>query len=273
MKLYFKQILVLRNRALLGELVRTDFKLRYQGSMLGYLWSLLRPLFLFGILYVVFGKILRFGNDIPNYPVYLLLGIVLWSFFSEATKQGAASIVSRGALLRKINFPRFIIVISATLSAFINFMLSLLVVFVFMMISGVQVSLSAVYIIPLLIVELYVLVLAVAFILATINVRYRDIQHIWDIVIQAGFYATPIIYPVGLVLEQSQHLATMMLMSNPLAQIIQDAREVLVTDKGHTLAELGAAYFYLVPVLVIACMSVLAVAYFRKRSKYFAEDM
>src|SRR5258706_11319272 len=99
-------ILSKQNRALLSELVRTDFKLRYQGSVLGYAWSLLRPLLLFLILYVVFVKFFNFGKGVPHYPVYLLLGIVIWNFFGEMTSQSLGSIVSRGDLVRKIRIPR-----------------------------------------------------------------------------------------------------------------------------------------------------------------------
>ena len=96
-----------RNRVLLRELIKTDFKLRYQGSALGYLWALLKPLLMFAILYVVFSKILRFGGDIPHYPVYLLTGTVFWNFFTECTFQGIHAIEDRGDLIRKINFPKY----------------------------------------------------------------------------------------------------------------------------------------------------------------------
>src|SRR5882757_8181870 len=105
-------ILSKKNRALLRELVATDFKLRYQGSALGYLWSLFRPLFMFAILLSVFGYVLKIGSNIEHYPIYLLLGIVLWNFFVEATNNGLQSIVSRGDLIRKINFPKYIIAVS-----------------------------------------------------------------------------------------------------------------------------------------------------------------
>jgi len=110
-----------RNMILLRELVITDFKLRYQGSFLGYLWSLLRLLLLFAIMYLVFVYFLRFGEGIEHFAVSLLLGIVMWTFFSEATNQGMRAIIDRGDLLRKINFPKYILVISATISALINF--------------------------------------------------------------------------------------------------------------------------------------------------------
>src|SRR5580692_1964060 len=113
------------NRALVSELVRTDFKLRYQGSVLGYAWSLLRPLLLFIILYIVFVKFLKVGAGVPHYPVYLLLGIVMWNFFLEMTMQSLGSIVSRSDLIRKIRIPRWIIVFSSSLSALISLFLNL----------------------------------------------------------------------------------------------------------------------------------------------------
>src|SRR5881394_2372508 len=120
-----------KNRALLAELVRTDFKLRYQGSLLGYAWSLLRPLLLFLILYIVFVKFLKLGKGIPHYPVSLLLGIVIWNFFSEMTSQSLTSIVGRGDLIRKIRIPRWIIVLSSSISALISLGLNLVVVVLF----------------------------------------------------------------------------------------------------------------------------------------------
>src|ERR1700712_5688177 len=109
-----------QNRALLLELVRTDFKLRYQGSVLGYAWSLLRPLFMFAILYLVFVKVFPLGKGIPHYPVYLFMGIMLWNFFLEVTVQSLTSVVSRGELIRKIRIPRWIIIFATRLSGVIN---------------------------------------------------------------------------------------------------------------------------------------------------------
>src|SRR5690606_22309011 len=127
-----KQYVSKQNRALLSELVRTDFKLRYQGSLLGYVWSLLKPLLLFCILYIVFVYFLKIGKDIPHFPVYLLIGIVFWNFFTEMTTQSLGSVVGRGDLIRKIRIPRWMIVFSSSISATINVLLSLIVVFVFM---------------------------------------------------------------------------------------------------------------------------------------------
>src|SRR5665648_313668 len=123
---------------LLKQLVITDFKLRYQGSALGYIWALLRPLFLFIVLFIVFDKFLRLGSTIPHYPVYLLLGIVLWSYFTEVTNLGMSSIVSKGDLLRKINFPKYVIVLAGSFSAFINLMINFVVISFFMMFNGIE---------------------------------------------------------------------------------------------------------------------------------------
>ena len=170
------------NRVLLKELTKTDFKLRYQGSVLGYLWALLRPLMMFAILYVVFAKLLRFGSDIPHYPVYLLTGTTLWSFFTECTGQGIQAIVARGELIRKICFPKYIVVVSATLTAVINLLINLVVIIIFALINGVTPSRSWLAV-PIIIFELYTLSLGISFLLGAINVKYRDITSIWDVCI------------------------------------------------------------------------------------------
>jgi len=261
-----------RNRILLRELVITDFKLRYQGSALGYLWSILKPLFLFAILYVVFDKFLQLGRDIEHFPVYLLLGIVLWSFFTESTMLGLQSIVSRGDLIRKINFPKYIIVISGTISSLINLFLNLAVVFVFILINGVDMSFEALLIFPLIL-ELYVLSLALAFLLSAVNVKLRDVGYLWEIFLQAAFYATPIIYPLSLVLAQSETAAKIMLL-NPVAQIIQDSRYVLVTHSSVTPQQLmGGTLWVYVPFAIIICLVIIASLYFKKHSGTFAEDI
>lgn len=265
-------ILSKKNRALLRELIVTDFKLRYQGSALGYLWSLLKPLFLFAILYVVFGMFLRFGSDIEHFPIYLLLGIVLWGFFTEATSQGLQAIVSRGDLIRKINFPKYIIVISGTVSALINLLLNLLVVGVFLVINGVDITQSAL-LFPLIVAELYVFALALAFLLGAAYVRFRDVSYIWEVGLQAAFYATPIIYPLSLVMDKNETAAEIMLM-NPVAQIIQDARHSIVTPQTTTLHDLVQnPWLVAVPFVIVAATAIVAIIYFKKSSKHFAENI
>lgn len=265
-------ILSRRNRILLRELVITDFKLRYQGSVLGYLWSLLKPLFLFAVLYVVFVYFLRFGSDVEHFPIYLLLGIVMWSFFTEATSQGMQSIVTRGDLIRKINFPKYIIVVSGTISALINLVLNLLVVFIFLLVNGVDIKWS-ILLFPLNIVELYVFSLAVAFFLSAAFVKFRDVSHIWEVFLQAAFYATPILYPLSLVMEKSE-LAAKILLLNPVAQIIQDGRYNLVSHQTSTTSNLiGNPIIVAIPYIMVIVAIVLASWYFKKSQKFFAENV
>jgi ABC-2 type transport system permease protein len=265
-------ILSKRNRVLLRELIVTDFKLRYQGSALGYLWSLLKPLFLFAILYVVFGNFLKFNDSIEHFPIYLLLGVVLWGFFTEATNQGLTAIVARGDLIRKINFPKYIIVISGTVSALINLLLNLLVVAIFMVIADVKFT-PAVALFPLVVAELYVLALALAFLLSAAYVKYRDVGYIWEVGLQAAFYATPILYTIGMVNEKS-HLAAQIIMLSPVAQTIQDARYTLITHQTQTLYSLMHTWWLIaIPFAIVAIIVVWAIIYFKKSSKYFAENV
>lgn len=261
-----------RNLILLKELTRTDFKLRYQGSVLGYLWAVLRPMLMFAILYVVFAKFMRFGGDIPHYPVYLLTGTVMWSFFTECCGQGIQSIVMRGDLIRKISFPKWIIVVSTTATAVINLLINLCVVVVFALINGVRPSLSWL-IVPVLVLELYSLALGISFLLGSINVKFRDIGSIWEVLIQAMFYAIPIIYPISMVSTQSE-LAARFLMLNPIAQVIQDMRYCLITHEAITGWSLNSGSFVaFIPVILVVLVIILAALFFRKRSRKFAEEV
>lgn len=266
MKHYFSK----KNQALLAELVRTDFKLRYQGSALGYTWSLLRPLFIFLILYIVFVKFLRFGGDIPHFPIYLLLGIVLWNFFSEMTSQSLGSIVNRGDLIRKISIPRWVIVVSSSISALINLGLNLLVVLGFMIFSGVEVTAAAV-LLPLTLIQIYIFALGMSLILSAAFVKYRDVSYIWEILLQAGFYATPILYSMSRI--PSEYLQKLVLL-NPMAQTIQDARYELVTKESLTTwAAFDRGYLAFIPLIITFIVLLIGVLYFRKESKYFAENI
>ena len=152
-----KRFIRKQNKALLSEMIRTDFKLRYQGSVLGYLWSLLKPLILFAILYIVFTRFLRIGRGIPNWPISLFLGIVLWNFFTEATTSSLKSIVGKGSIIRKISIPRYLIPVSSVASAFINMLLNLIVVFVFVLFAkDTALSWKALIVFPLLLAELMI---------------------------------------------------------------------------------------------------------------------
>jgi ABC-2 type transport system permease protein len=181
------------------------------------------------------------------------MGIVVWNYFVEVTLGGVGAIVSQGDILRKINFPKYVIILAGSFSALINLGLNFLVVGFFMYISDVDVTTLALWA-PLLIIELFVFSLAVAFFLSAAYVRFRDITYIWEVVIQGGFYATPILYPLNIIPVE----AAKILILNPIAQIIQDLRYVLITPKTITIE--------------IVCV-VIAAVYFRKQSKSFAENV
>lgn len=260
-----------RNLVLLQELTKTDFKLRYQGSVLGYLWALLRPLLMFAILYIVFAKLLRFGDDIPHYPVYLLTGTVLWSFFTECSQQGIQAMVSRGDLIRKISFPRYIITVSTTLTAVINLLINLLVIVIFALVNGVTPSWTWLLVVPLIF-ELYLLALGIAFLLGSINVKYRDIGSIWDVIIQALFYAVPVIYPISMVAATSSWAAKVILL-NPIAQVVQDVRWSLITPVTTTTLSFVGAWGELLAIGLVVIVFIIGALVFRKRSRFFAEEI
>lgn len=267
-----KNTLSRKNKILLSEMVRTDFKLRYQNSVLGYIWSLLKPLMLFVILFTVFTKFLHIGRGIPNYAVSLLLGIVLWNFFAEATTSALRSIVGRGSLIRKINIPRYLIPVSVIASSFINLALNFIVVFIFVLFAkDPPLGLATMIFVPLLLFELVVVSVAVGFFLSAVFVKYRDIEHIWDVVKQALFYTVPIIYPLTLITDVS---IQKLILLNPLAQIIQDMRAVVTYGGTPSVHDVYGSYVpYVVPLLLVLLALVIGSMHFRKNSKYFAEDI
>jgi ABC-2 type transport system permease protein len=255
---------------LLKQLVKTDFKLRYQGSVLGYVWSLLRPLLLFVILYIVFARFLKVGDSIPHYPQYLLLGIVLWNYFAEVTSGSVTAIVGRGDLLRKLNFPKYVIILAGSFSAFINLILNFIVLGLFMVLGGVELSWRVLLIFPL-IGELFIFAIALAFFLSALYVRFRDVSYIWEVIMQGAFYATPILYPLSLIPDA----AAKVLMLNPMAQMIQDARYALITPQTETMYQVynGHVIVWAIPIGATLAIALLAGNYFRRRSKYFAEEV
>lgn len=257
------------NRSLIRELVASDFKLRYQNSVLGYLWSLLRPLLLFGVLYIVFTKVIKVGKGVPFYPAYLLLGLVLWTFFIEATTSGMNAIVGRGDLIRKVSIPKYIIIISTTASAFVNFCLNMIVVVIFMILSHVPFRLT-ILAAPVFIAELVAFSLAVSFLLSALFVKFRDLTHIWDVALQILFYATPIIYPLTLPPLKFAKLISL----NPLTQIFQDVRWLMITPDTLTTKDVFSSQIgRIIPIAIVIATCVVAGWYFRRNSKSFAEDI
>lgn len=257
---------------LLKQLVVTDFKLRYQNSILGYLWSLLRPLFLFGVLYVIFVVVLQTGGDVPHFGTYLLLGLVLWNFFVEVTTGSVTLIVGKGDLLRKISFPRYVIILANSFSALINLGLNMLVIFLFMFLAGAEPNKFAIFL-PLLIFELFIFSLAISMFLSAAFVKFRDVSFIWEVATQILFYVTPILYAFSFISDKSETLAKIF-MINPLAQIFQDARYGLITDKTATpYSVFEGGWYFLIPFFIVIATVIIGFSYFRKESKYFAENV
>lgn len=270
-----REIFSKRNRVLLKEMVKTDFKLRYQGSILGHLWSVLKPLAMFFVMYMVFIRFLKFGANLPksdHFAMQLLLGTVVWQFFAETVMTGMQAILARGDLLRKINFPKIIVVISASVGALINFGINLLVVLFFAMINGVQFD-WRILLVVFVFLELYIFSLGLALFLGALYVKFRDIAHIWDIVMQAWMYAVPIIWPLSMITTHYLFFAKIILL-DPIAQIIQDARYLIITTHVETVWNfIGHWYYGLISVLIVILVFVIGLRTFNKNSQKFAEEI
>jgi ABC-2 type transport system permease protein len=253
-----------------AALTSTEFKLRYFGSVLGYLWTLLRPLMLFGVLYVVFTEIVRFGKAVPHYPVVLLAAIVIFNFFSEATSGGLVSLVQRENLLRKVAFPRAAVPVAVSLTAAANLGLGILVVFAFALIDGVDPT-AAWLLFIVAVAGIVVLATAVSVLLATLFVRFRDVRPIWEVLLQLLFWGSPIIYTIESVENGTfRHL----MMCNPLAAAIQQARHWLVEPSTGSAADaIGGSVRLLIPFAIFIALVALSVWAFRRADPRMAEDL
>jgi ABC-2 type transport system permease protein len=248
----------------------TEFKLRFFGSALGYLWQLVRPLMLFGVLYLVFTQFVKVGGRVPFYPVVLLGNIVLFTFFQEGTG-AVGSVVDRESLVRKIHFPRMAIPVSVVLTAGFNLVLNLCVVMVFALASGVHPRWSWLQA-PLLVALLAVLVLGLAMLLSALYVRYRDIKPIWEVVLQALFYATPVIYAVE-ALGVSARIRELIMM-NPIAAILEQFRHAVIDPGAPTAAEAaGGTLHLLVPLGVLLAAFVIGYRVFDRAAPRIAEEL
>ncbi|BDR53616.1 transport permease protein [Bombiscardovia nodaiensis] len=260
----------------LRGLVKTDFKLRYQGSFLGIAWSVLKPLMLFCVMYLVFAKFLRMSDGTPTYPVVLLLGISSWQFVTESTNIGLRSVVDRGDLLRKIHFPNYIVVVSATIGALISYGINLVVVLIFALLTRVQFT-WRVILLPINVAELYAITLALTLLMATMYVYFRDIAHIWEVLQQLIFYAMPIIYPLSFATNRGGTLAVLARLEliNPIAQSIQDIRHNFIAPLTQPTVwnQFERVWIQMIPVVLTLVLLWLSVYLFRKNSRKFAEVM
>jgi ABC-2 type transport system permease protein len=248
-----------------------EFKLRFFGSVLGYRWQLVRPLLLFGVLYVVFTQFVSV-SEARFFPVALLMGVVLFTFFAEATAGAVSCVVDRENLVRKIHFPRLVIPLSVVLTAGFNLMLNLVVVFIFALASGVPVRWSWLQL-PFLLVLLAAYATGLAMFLSALYVRFRDVRPIWDVVLQVMFYGSLIIVPLEAVRQTHPRLAELML-CNPLAAILQQARHAVVDPSAPSVASaIGHEWLVLVPLVIIAALLAGGLWFFSREAPRIAENL
>jgi ABC-2 type transport system permease protein len=250
----------------------TQFRLKFYGSALGYVWQLARPLALFGVLYVVFTEFVRFGTRGPHYEVGLLMGIVLFTFFSEATSGAVGAVVEREVLVRKVEFPRLVIPCAVVLTALFNLGLNLAAVVIFAAISGVQPHASLVEV-PLILGVFVIFVMGLAMLLSALYVRYRDVQPIWDVVLQMLFYGTPIFYTIETVQQKHAEVAHWMIL-NPFAAVVQQMRHACIDPGADSAAQAAGGWGRLgLTGLVVVGLFALGLWVFHRAAPRIAEEL
>ncbi len=256
------------NLNLTRELAVTAFKLKYTGSVLGYAWSLVKPLLIFGMTYLVFAVFLLRGRTSPseNFPVELLLGVVVWTFFADATVSSVSAIAGNGHMIRKAYFPRWIPVVASTLSATMTLAVNLALMFaVGIPLGWFHVGFET-FLLPLLFVELYFLVVGIALLLSALFVFYRDLGHIWEISLQLLFYGSAIVFPIALLSPRFRTL----LAFNPMAQIVEDMRRGVVTTAIPWSTQILGTWAF-VPFLAVLTVFGVGLYVFRRLTPRFGE--
>jgi len=262
---------------LLWLMAGTEFKRVYFGTVLGYLWSLIRPLALFGVLLFVFTQIFKVGSELHNYPVLLLLGIVQYTFFQEATSNAVTSVVSQEGIVRKTQFPRLVIPLSTVLTAFFNFCLNLIVVFAFILAWGVEPAWTWL-LYPVGLAALFVLTTAMSMAFSVLFVRFRDVAIIWVVGAQMLFYATPILYPLGEKgIAPDNPSLEKLLMINPLAVIFEQIRVWVLHEPRNlapTATEAAGGWPHLLPAVAIyLAICAFGVWIFNREAPRVAEEL
>lgn len=264
-----------RLRHLTWTLATTDFKLKFFGSVLGYLWQIMRPLLLFGVLFLVFSVFLDLGAGLEFYAAALLLGIVLFTYLNETTSGSVPSLVTRETLVRKVQFPRLAVPLSVNLTALFNLGLNLIPVLVFLLALGGTPMWSWLQM-PFLVAALGVLSLGFSLGLSAMFVRYRDVEPIWDVVLQATFYASPVIYPINQLLDNPQYenLGHWLVRLNPFAAILQQARHAFISPTHMSAAEaVGGAAWLIFPVTITLIVIVVGYRVFNREAPRVAEEL
>ncbi|HEU4599961.1 MAG TPA: ABC transporter permease, partial [Solirubrobacterales bacterium] len=230
---------------LLWLISATEFKKSFHGTAFGYLWSLVRPLMLFGVLLVVFTRIFRF--EVPNYPVLLLFNLVVFGLFQEGTGSAVGSVLANEGIVRKTQFPRLVIPLSSVLVAFFTMALNLVAVFAFILIYGVD-PMWTWLLLPLILLLVFVLTCAVSLFLSALNVRFRDVAIIWTVMAAVLLYGTPVIYPIT-ILEPS--FLKDVLLGNPLTLIFEQARHWIIDPEAETALEVAGSWVAMLPAAAI----------------------
>ncbi|HEV7847363.1 MAG TPA: ABC transporter permease [Thermoleophilaceae bacterium] len=247
-----------------------EFKLRFFGSVLGYLWQLMRPLLLFGVLYTVFTHFVRLGAGVRFYPAILLTGIVLFTFFSDATSRSVTSVSDRENLVRKIEFPRLVVPLAVLLVAYFNLILNLLAVMVFVLATGVEPRVEWLAL-PLLLVALGLFAGGLAMLLSALFVRFRDVQPIWEVVLQMLFYASPILYVLDAL---PADVRPQVVRFNPLATILVQSRHSLIDDTAPNAWDAaGGMVYLLIPAAIAIGVVVLGFWVFNREAPRIAEEL
>jgi ABC-2 type transport system permease protein len=255
--------------ALTWTLAVTDWRLRFYGSVLGYAWTLARPFAFFGVIYVVFTEVAKIGDDIKDYGICILVSMVLFQFFAEATNGSVTAVVRRENLLRKMRFPHLAIPLSTVLTALMNLCATLVAVFVFAAATGVYPTWRWIEL-PLLIAVLAVAATGTGMLLSVLFVRYRDVQPIWEVATQILFYASPILYVATMVPEDWQRAYLL----NPIAAVLTQVRHAIVDPTAPTLTDLiGGAGWLLVPLALTVLVFVLGAWVFNRDAPRIAENL
>jgi ABC-2 type transport system permease protein len=258
-----------RSLELLWLIAVSEFRRTYFGTMLGYLWSLARPLMLFGVLLAVFTQIFRLGSDVPHYEVLLLFNIVLFGFFSEATGAAVTSIVAQEGIVRKTQFPRLVIPLAVVLTSLFNLGLNLIAVLIFLLAFGVT-PMWTWLLFPVILALLIIFTIAVSMIVSSLFPRFRDMAIIWSVVSTVLFYATPILYPIDKVPGTLQDV----LMLNPLSPLFELARRWIIDPDAPTPAAVTDGYgIVLASAAIYAAICVIAVWLFNREAPRIAEDV
>ena len=247
-----------------------EFRLKFFGSALGYFWQLMRPLMMFGVLYFVFTELVRLGGGVKNYPLVLLMGIIIYTFFAEATGTSVTSVPDKESLVRKVQFPRLVIPLSVVLTTYLNFVLNFVAVIVFVLASGIDPRWSWLQIIPL-IAALGILSAGIGTMLSALFVRYRDVSPIWEVGLQIFFYGSPILYAIETIHSvELQHLV----MCSPLAVIVQQARHAIIDPAAPSAAEaIGGAPYLLIPLGITVAVCILGYVIFDRSATHIAEEL